>query len=182
MSAFIDLTGARIGKLSIVSRANNKKGKVQWKCVCDCGNKKTILACNLLTKASRSCGCGWSKSKNKNHKWNGCGELGGTHFWEIRDGAFRRDIPFNLSINYLWKLYLRQNKKCALSGMEISMKYEKDGVTRGTASLDRINNNLGYSIGNVQWVHTDINFMKQDLSQNEFIMYCGLIVKNMATL
>ena len=47
-----------------------------------------------------------------------------------------------------------------------------------TASLDRIDSTKSYNVGNVQWVHKDINFMKGSLSENKFIEYCNLIVKN----
>lgn len=32
-----------------------------------------------------------------------------------------------------------------------------------------------YTIDNVQWVHKNINIMKWDISQEEFINWCGLI-------
>jgi hypothetical protein len=41
-----------------------------------------------------------------------------------------------------------------------------------TASLDRIDSSKGYIEGNLQWVHKDVNIMKMDLSQVEFIDYC----------
>ena len=47
-----------------------------------------------------------------------------------------------------------------------------------TASLDRIDSLKGYTEDNVQWVHKHINFMKGSLSENKFIEYCKLIVKN----
>lgn len=68
--------------------------------------------------------------------------------------------------------------KCALSGINLILGHEKDGKTICTASLDRIDNNMGYVNGNVQWVHKDINFMKQDLTQLEFLNYCRLIAAN----
>jgi hypothetical protein len=41
-----------------------------------------------------------------------------------------------------------------------------------TASLDRINSDLGYVYGNIQWIHKDINKMKNDYEQNYFILLC----------
>lgn len=34
-----------------------------------------------------------------------------------------------------------------------------------------------YANDNVQWVHKDVNYMKMDLTQEEFIKYCKLIAK-----
>lgn len=47
-----------------------------------------------------------------------------------------------------------------------------------TASLDRIDSSKGYLENNVQWVHKDINWMKQDYSHEEFLQYCKLIYEN----
>ena len=87
-------------------------------------------------------------------------------------------------MEYLWNLFLEQNKKCALSGLELILNprwsHQKNGRMENvqTASLDRIDNTKGYILGNVQWVHKQVNFMKGSLSENKFIEYCNLIVKN----
>jgi len=47
-----------------------------------------------------------------------------------------------------------------------------------TASLDRINNDLGYIEGNVQWVHKDVNRMKWAFTQDRFLELCCLITEN----
>lgn len=45
-----------------------------------------------------------------------------------------------------------------------------------SASLDRIDSSKGYEQGNVQWVHKDINNMKQSFSQDKFIDWCKKVV------
>lgn len=87
--------------------------------------------------------------------------------WDARD----RKIEFNLTIEYLWELYLLQKKKCALTGEDLCFgKYTKD-ISR-TASLDRVDSAKGYIVGNVQWVHKDINLIKGQYSQSYFISLC----------
>lgn len=52
----IDLTGRRFNHLTVIGRADNDKwGKAQWKCVCDCGNECVVMRSNL--KHQKSCGC-----------------------------------------------------------------------------------------------------------------------------
>ena len=53
--------------------------------------------------------------------------------------------------------------------MKLKIKNEQ------TASLDRIDNSKGYIVGNVQWVHKQVNFMKGTMEQKEFIKFCKLI-------
>jgi len=48
----------------------------------------------------------------------------------------------------------------------------------GNASLDRIDSNLGYIVGNVGWTSTIINIMKQNLKLCDFIELCCIISKN----
>jgi hypothetical protein len=61
-----------------------------------------------------------------------------------------------------------------LSGLPIIFG-TSNGVS--TASLDRINNNLGYVIDNVQWTHKAINQMKSDRTQEEFLNLCCLVAE-----
>lgn len=69
-------------------------------------------------------------------------------------------------------MYLKQNNKCALSGMSIG--WSKTGLT-ATASIDRIDSSEGYLMENVQLVHKDVNFMKQQFDQTYFIEMCKAI-------
>lgn len=99
-------------------------------------------------------------------------------FYKIKRSAEIRDIIFNINVEYIWKLFLKQNRKCALTGMEIhfadTCREDKYDVT---ASLDRIDNTKGYIENNVQWLHKDINLMKQKFTQEKFIQYCNMISK-----
>lgn len=54
MSKFIDLTGQRFGKLTVIQRVGNKGSK--WLCKCDCGREKVVYGANLKQGKSTSCG------------------------------------------------------------------------------------------------------------------------------
>lgn len=55
---FIDLTGQRFGKLTVVERAENtKEGKAKWLCRCECGKTTTVTRSNLRSGQTTSCGC-----------------------------------------------------------------------------------------------------------------------------
>ena len=82
----------------------------------------------------------------------------------------RANIGISISIEEAWNLFLSQNRKCALSGIEIYCS--PTNRAKGTASLDRIDSSIGYHSENVQWVHKDINRMKNIFSQEYFIAMC----------
>lgn len=58
MGKFIDLTGQKFGRLTVIERAeNNKNGSSQWVCRCECGNNKVVFIGNLKNGHTTSCGC-----------------------------------------------------------------------------------------------------------------------------
>ena len=52
-----DLTGARIGRLTVLEEVKKENNKYYYRCQCECGNIKIIEADLLTTKKTRSCGC-----------------------------------------------------------------------------------------------------------------------------
>jgi hypothetical protein len=101
-----------------------------------------------------------------------------TYWAGVLRGAKSRGIVCHLSIEEAWRIFLEQNKRCNLSGLPIGFS-RKRGET--TASLDRIDSSSGYELGNVQWIHKDINLMKMHLNQKYFLNLCGLCFKKIDT-
>lgn len=55
---FIDLTGQKFGRLTVIGRVKNSKGgTARWLCKCGCGNEKIVRSDSLKNKHTRSCGC-----------------------------------------------------------------------------------------------------------------------------
>lgn len=57
MGKFIDLTGQKFSRLTVIKRAPNRKDKVFWLCQCDCGNIVEVRSDQLRRGIARSCGC-----------------------------------------------------------------------------------------------------------------------------
>lgn len=51
-----DLTGKRYGKLVVTGLSGRRSGQLLWRCKCDCGRYKDIVAYSLTHGRSRSCG------------------------------------------------------------------------------------------------------------------------------
>lgn len=57
MGKYYDLSGEKFGRLKVIERVENKANRIQFLCICECGNEK-ITSSELLRRGSvRSCGC-----------------------------------------------------------------------------------------------------------------------------
>lgn len=169
-----DLIGKRFGKLTVIDRDKSTTQGVIWVCLCDC-DTITMSAAGALNAGQRvSCGC-IHLGKNS-HKYTGYMDIGGSYWKSIQINAKKRNIAFSISVEEAWKKYESQNRKCVLSGLDIflSSSYTYKAKNQ-TASLDRIDNNLGYTSRNIQWLHKDVNRMKNVHDQEYFVHLCDLI-------
>lgn len=178
------LIGQRFGFLTILSLRHISYGLPgRWGymalCQCDCGSHpKEISTAALRSKRTGSCGCDKSryvKTTGSRHvQFKGFGEIR-AHFWGgYQRGAHDRKIPFDLTMEYAWGLFEKQECRCALSGVPLVFGAGKN--SRTTASLDRIDNTKGYVEGNVQWVHKRINLMRNNLGVAQFVEWCARVV------
>jgi len=104
------------------------------------------------------------------------GEMTSNYYSSLKYMAtYKRKKEWAVTGEYLWELFLKQDRKCALSGIELQMCDKCLDKSSQTASVDRIDSSRGYVEGNVQWIHKDLNKMKWTLSQKEFIKWCHII-------
>lgn len=171
-----NMTDELIGSLRIIERCGSKNKLAVWKCQCPCGNIFEAIGADIRQGKTKTCGCKTSVETTRN--WQGYGDIPKQQWSRIVNNVRQRSIRITVSIEELDNLWKSQNGRCALSDLPISFD-EK------TASLDRIKNDIGYVSGNIQWVHKDINKIKTTLSQEYFVVLCGLVhqkgLKNVTT-
>lgn len=156
--------GHKYGKWNVLSIYSPKR----YLCRCECGTESAVLASNLYSEKSTACSsCSYSSRKSDHY----------TRWWvQVNRGALSRNIPIAIGKQYAIDLLVAQNYRCALSGVEIFLnKGIKSDKTETTASLDRKDSSAGYVPGNIQWVHKDVNYMKQSYPQDYFIDFCKKI-------
>ena len=180
----INLLGQRFGKLVVIAEAEPSiRGLANWVCQCDCGNKYVTSGYYLRQDRKKSCGCQNCRLCGKdNPNWSGYQEISGSFWHTVRQGAKTRNLELSITIKDAWELFIQQNRKCALTGLELvfcpSDKRRRSDLSTQTASLDRIDSSTGYIFGNIQWVHKDINRMKIDFDNDYFVYMCTLVGKN----
>ena len=157
-----DIIGKRFNNLVILKIVKSKNRESMLECKCDCGNIKIIKKRFVLNGDCKSCGCLWKCSCYK--------EIPGYYFNVVKNNAESRNLEYNLTKEYLWDLYEKQNRKCALSGVDII--FCKDVKTKKqTTSLDRIDSSKGYTKDNVQWVHKDVNSLKSNFPETDLFYW-----------
>lgn len=136
-----------------------------------CGEEQDYLrrayaaASFALGKQCRRC----SNQATKNCHRGFFGPVRASWIKKCKVGAESRGIEWSVDASEIAAIYERQGGRCALSGWEIGWA----GVgQQHTASLDRIDSSGGYTVGNVQLLHKDINMMKQSFSQGRFVEAC----------
>ena len=169
-----NLINKKFGKLTVVKLIERSIG-VSWLCRCECGNEKEYITAELTRKN----GVKQCRQCSNQSRRTGYEEITGSQWSKIKKGAIKRNIAFDITLEYIWQLFLNQGRKCAYTHIELKFgkNYNRNSADT-TASLDRIDSNKGYIEGNVQWVHKNVNIMKQSLSHKEFISVCNLIANN----
>jgi len=169
-----DIVGKKFGKYTVLKRAPNRNTRQSWwECQCDCGIIKEVRGIKLVRNEIKSCGC-WKDERDcvNTWQWQGCGEISKKYWSKLIKGALNRNYEFSLQIESAWDKFIQQNKKCALTNESICFIRNYHKQVLQTASLDRIDSNKGYFIDNIQWVHKDVNKLKNNLNQKTLLNLC----------
>lgn len=168
---FIDITGQKFGKLTVVGigfRKENPNGdvRIHWECLCECGKKTFALKSDLKMGKKTTCGCSilsrpkkhglcytgfyrvWSSMKDR------CLRETNTHFHDYGGRGISVCKRWFEFINFRDDMYL------------LYLKHVEHFGRRNT-TLDRIDNNKGYSLKNCRWTTTKVQQSNKRNSKNK---------------
>jgi len=141
---FKDIEGRTFGRLRVISYTGSIKKKSLWICLCECGNYTRVVTGDLTTGHTQSCGCYLQEQSLKSRtKHQDCSSAKYRSFHSAKN---RCNNPNNQDFYSYGK-----------RGVEFRFKsYEEFLMEVGRKpspkhSLDRINVNGHYEIGNCRW-------------------------------
>jgi hypothetical protein len=161
----IDETGKRYGKLTVLARAENAKhGQVQWLCRCDCGNEAVVRGtCLRRRRGTKTCGCHHQDQILPNG-------LAAQRklLYVYKTNAKKRDLEWSLTDDEFYGLTREPCHYCGAPPMQVqkTQATSDDYVYNG---VDRLDNAMGYVVGNVVPCCGVCNRMKMAMSDKEFL-------------
>lgn len=165
MGKFIELTGQRFGRLTVIERDTSrpKSGGVFWLCKCDCGNATSVRSKDLRRGFTKSCG-----KHHKGHVTHGLSKTKTHKVWfDMRGRCYnpKKDrYP-----NYGGRGITVCDEWAGSDGFKAFYDYVSKLEHFGEEgySLDRIDVNGNYEPGNVRWA-TDAQ-QKRNRTDNHYI-------------
>jgi hypothetical protein len=144
----LNLSGQRFGRLFVVDYSPEKKRESYYRCVCDCGNEKTVRGSSLTRGDSTSCGCWRVEQGRKVGLKSAVHKMLGTPTYETWRSMKRRCTNKNERA-YKWygaKGVTICEKWQTFEGFYADMGDRPEGKT-----LDRINPFGNYEPSNCRW-------------------------------
>lgn len=151
------------GRLTIIKTVQIK-GRTYYECVCQCGEKKFVHSSNM--KRTHSCGCLNSEMAKKRFTVHGMRQSDEYRIWTgMKYRCYNKNCP-------KYKIYGGRGVVVCDRWMSFQNFFEDMGNRPSKYySLDRINNNLGYSKENCRWA--TLKKQANNTRRNQMIKHNG---------
>jgi len=148
MRPAIDLRGQQFGRLTVLERAPPEGRNARWRVRCECGDERTVRSFSLRSGETRSCGCLQAElvaERSTTHGLHGTPEYHA--LWSARRRCTNPAAPDyarygGRGIGYRFP---------ADYGDATALLIETIGLRPAGLTLDRIDNDGHYEVGNLRW-------------------------------
>lgn len=94
-------------------------------------------------------------------------------------GKRKKKYGSDVTVEYLKELWEKQKGICPFTGWKLSLPQDAskwDEKSTQNASLDRIDNSIGYMKDNVRFISVMANLARQDFTDEQVIEFCKAVV------
>lgn len=149
MGCFIDLTGLKFGRLTVLSKGHKENGMIYWNCECDCNKGVSFEVKSVLLRYGKTKSCGCLK----------------------KETVIQRNTTHGMGHSKLNMVWSEMKSRCTNSNHKRYSDYGGRGITVCESwnkfenfyndmhasyseglTLDRIDNSSGYCKENCRWV------------------------------
>lgn len=145
-----NLVGLDFDRLTVIARAGSRGSRRLWQCVCICGKVTTATTRSLTTAQKRSCGCLSSEIHSASAK-NKMTTHGKSHTSLFKRWQTMISRCHNKNVSCYNNYGGRGITVCDRWRQSFESFSSDVGVPTAGMTLERINNDLGYSPTNVRW-------------------------------
>lgn len=172
----VDWTGRQFNRWTVLARMPGRRGKDQaWLCRCACGTEKAVLAHNMKTGVSKSCGCYAREFASSNGKKGGSRPLPGNTgsrnalLCRTKAQARNRGLVFALTSEEAFALYAANCFYCEAAPAQKCIGWRSARTLPFIYNgIDRIDSTQGYLPGNVVSCCGKCNQAKNDFTLAQF--------------
>jgi hypothetical protein len=169
-----DLTGQKRHLLTALRKVD-KNGRWYWECSCDCGGATCIREDYFLAGKTKSCGCfGSRNSVYRINRKAPCESALNSHFRSYKKAAAERNYSFKLCKEEFITIVTQDCYYCGSPPRSSPYNKTAYGDTK-INGIDRVDNTLGYFLGNCIPCCKNCNVAKAQLSQSEFFALISAI-------
>lgn len=148
--------GKKSGRLTVVSYYGKSYKGNMWNCTCECGQTLTVATKDINSQNIKSCGCLKSDVLTKRNKGMATHNKTNTRLYRIWGNI--KDRCYNENSKDYINYGSRGITICEewLINFESFYNWSMENGYKEDLTIDRINNDLGYSPDNCRWVSMKI--------------------------
>ncbi len=164
--------GTVFGNRTVIGATSSrtKNRMILYEVECSCGDRSLVVGNRLKNTIScRKCSATQDRAKYRHDV------VHSNYMAALERRAKDKSISVTVTLSDLEDKWKEQDGKCALTGRTLTLR-TNNADSSATASVDRIDSNLGYQPDNIQWVHKHVNQAKNNLDESDFLRLCREVV------